>query len=138
MSLRAVPSQKIKLRKVWRECLLHPENADRYGIVPDGVQFQSKKAFKPLRAADILAWQTQNFMRRIVMSGHGPTDRRKAHKGFLMLRDNRPMDIRFYNSEQLRIAMERIKAFHAEKGIWPREPEACAYPNVRRLAPNWP
>lgn len=128
-----------QLRRVWKDCLLYPENAQRYGIVPDGVQFQSKKLFKPLQAADILAWQVQNFMRRIVMSGHGPNNRRRAHKGFLMLRDNRPMDIRFYSRAQMQKAMETTKTFYAEKGIWPWEPGTGAYPDVRPVVPaEWP
>lgn len=127
-----------QLRRVWDDCLLYAENERRYGIVADGVQFRSKKAFTPLQAADILAWQMQNYMRRCVMNARSIKERRKAHPGFLMLRDNRPMDLMFYSRAQTETAMQRTKAFYERHKIWPWQPEANAYPNVRPLPDEWP
>jgi Protein of unknown function (DUF3800) len=111
-----------QIEAVWKNCNLHDGSGEKYGIVPERVMFQDKAIFKPLQAADILAWQMQNHMRRTVMIGLDPNDLRYVHKGFRVLRDNRPMDIGFYSTEQLRVNFEQTKAFHAEHGIWPWTP----------------
>lgn len=116
-----------QLRKVWTDSLLHKHSEQIYGIVPEGVMFQSKKLFKPLQAADILAWQSQNFLRRSVMIGRDPTDESLAHPGFLYLRKNRPMNLGFYSREQMRMATERAKSYHEKTGLWPWQPEAGQY-----------
>ena len=121
---------------VWKECLLHKESERKYGIVPNGVMFQDKRHFKPLQAADILAWQTQNHMRRTVMIGRDPGDKRLAHLGFRLLREGRPMDIAFYSREQVRLAFERTKAYHAEHGIWPWEPDSGVFLRILPTEPG--
>jgi uncharacterized protein DUF3800 len=125
-----------QIEAVWKECLLRKNSEKRYGIVPNGVMFQDKRLFKPLQAADILAWQTQNNMRRTVMIGRDPNDRSAEHEGFRMLKDGRPMELTFYSREQIRQAFERTKAFHAEHGIWPWEPETGIYWRVLRTEPG--
>jgi hypothetical protein len=111
-----------QIESVWKHCHLHDSSGEKYGIVPDGVMFQNKGTFKPLQAADILAWQTQNHMRRTVMIGRDFNDLKYVHKGFRLLRDNRPMDIGFYSTEQLRTHFEKTKAFFAQHGKWPWAP----------------
>jgi hypothetical protein len=113
-----------QIEAVWKECLLHKESERKYGIVPNGVMFKDKRYFKPLQAADILAWQMQNNMRRTVMIGRDPSDKKLSHHGFTMLREGRPMGIAFYSREQVRLAFERTKTYHTEHGIWPWEPDS--------------
>ena len=120
-----------QLENVWRECLLHKDSEKRYGIVPSGVMFQDKRYFKPLQAADILAWQMQNNMRRTVMIGRDSNDRRLVHPGFRMLRKGRPMELAFYSREQVKRAFDNTKAYHDQKGIWPWEPESGAVLKIK-------
>jgi Protein of unknown function (DUF3800) len=125
-----------QIERVWKECLLHEGLDKKHGIVPNGVLFQDKRHFKPLQAADILAWQMQNHLRRTVMIGRDANDKKNAHQGFLLLRENRPMDLGFYSREQTRKSFERTKAFHDEKGVWPWEPEAKTDARVNLIEPG--
>jgi hypothetical protein len=111
-----------QLKKVWDEGALYEGAHDRYGIVPEGVMFQDKRIFKPLQAADILAWQMQNHMRRTAMVGKDPDDHKLAHPGFLMLRANRPTDLGFFSTDQIRKVFDNAKARKAATGKWPWEP----------------
>lgn len=119
-----------QLERVWSDCLKHPGSMAKYGIVQDGVHFQSKKLFKPLQAADILAWQMQNHMRRTVTQGRDPNDIKFVHPGFFALRNNRPMDLGFYSHEQIKKAFANTKEFHRKNGGWPWEPEAGQFAKV--------
>jgi len=121
-----------QLRQIWKDCMLHKHSKERYGMVPDGVMFQNKRLIKPLQAADILAWQMQNNMRRTVMIGRDPLDRSLAHPGFLMLRDNRPMELVFYGREHMKKAFENTRAYHDRTGVWPWEPDSGAFLRVMR------
>lgn len=47
----------------------HPKEClEKYGAIEGGYSFQDKKAFKALQAADMLAWETYNHMRTIVLT----------------------------------------------------------------------
>jgi hypothetical protein len=119
-----------QLESIWDNILKHPGSEKKYGLVKDGVQFQSKKLFKPLQAADILAWQMQNHMRRTVMIGRDSNDIKLIHPGFLTLRNNRPMDLGFYSPKQVQEAFAVTKEFHSKNGLWPWEPEAKQFAKV--------
>lgn len=108
-----------QLEQVWDDCMLYESAQERYGIVPGGVMFADKRIFKPLQAADILAWQSQNHMRRTVMVGRDPNDPRYLHEGFKQLRENRPMMLGFYSDSQVKKAFDKTKAFYKQHGIWP-------------------
>jgi hypothetical protein len=110
-----------QLHEVWRQTKEQPDAEDRYGIVPDGVMFQSSLAFKPLQAADILAWQAQNHMRRTIAVGRDVNDLRYVHPGFMLLRKNRPLDLGFYSAQQMRNVFETAKKHHEGTGKWPWE-----------------
>jgi hypothetical protein len=125
-----------QLRQIWKDCLLHKHSKERSGMVPDGVMFQNKRVFKPLQAADILAWQMQNNMRRTVMIGRNPLDRSLAHPGFLMLRDNRPMELAFYGRKHMQKAFDATRAYYEKNGVWPWEPESGAFLRIMRTAPG--
>jgi hypothetical protein len=117
-----------QIRKVWDESLLYRdvEVERRYGIVPAGVMFQDKSIFKPLQAADILAWQMQNHMRRTVMIGKDPNDHRLAHDGFKQLRTNRPTDLGFFSADQMKKVFDDAKMVKDRIGKWPWEPGAVS------------
>lgn len=55
-------SGESQIEHVSKECLTRKGSDTKYGIVPEGVAFESKH-LQPLRAADILAWQMQNHLR---------------------------------------------------------------------------
>ena len=50
--------------------VMHETWEKRFGIEPGGYSFEHKDKFKPLQAADILAWQMNNHMRKILPIGH--------------------------------------------------------------------
>jgi hypothetical protein len=111
-----------QIKKVWDDSALHEGAERRYGIVPTGVMFQDKTVFKPLQAADILAWQMQNHMKRTVMMGKSPHDPRLAHDGFLQLRANRKTDLGFFSTDQMRKVFDDAQACKVKTGKWPWEP----------------
>jgi hypothetical protein len=97
--------------------------------------FQDKAVFKPLQAADILAWQVQNHMRRTVMIGRDPDDPRLLHPGFKMLREKRPMDLGFYSTDQLKRVFDAAKTMKETTGKWPWEPNSISA-RVRLTTPG--
>jgi hypothetical protein len=111
-----------QLQKIWDESLGRDGAERRYGIVPNGVMFQDKAIFKPLQAADILAWQMQNHMRRTVMLGKNPDDHSLAHPGFIMLRKDRETDLGFFSTDQMKKVFDEAKFRKEQTGKWPWEP----------------
>jgi len=71
-----------------------------FGIEPKGYSFEHKEEFKPLQAADILAWQMRCHMQKIWPIGHDEPD--ICHDGFRQLRENQEMDLGFFNEDQIR------------------------------------
>lgn len=128
------PGQK-QLERVWTDCLVHEGSEQKYGIVPNGVMFENKRHLKPLQAADILAWQMQNHMRRTVMIGRDPNDLSLVHPGFRLLRIDRPMDLGFYSRAQVKKAFDSTREFHAQHGGWPWEPGG-PFARVRQAPPG--
>jgi hypothetical protein len=98
--------------------------------------FQDKRYFKPLQAADILAWQAQNHMRRTVLIGRDPNDEKLVHHGYRVLRDKRPMATLFFSREQMKYAFDGAKDYHRHHGLWPWQPEAKANLRVLETAPG--
>jgi len=73
--------------------------AELLGLEPDGYGFEHKENFKPLQAADILAWQMRSHMRKIWPIGHD--DESLCHPGFRLLRQDQEMDLGFFTKEQI-------------------------------------
>jgi|SRR5579872_38059 len=117
-----------QIAEVWDDRLRHEGAEEKYGFAPDGVLFENKRLFKPLQAADILAWQMQNQMRRTVLLGH--KSETSIHPGFKVLRANRTMELGFYSREQMKQVMVNSKEFHDKHGVWPWEPEARQYSKI--------
>lgn len=124
-----------QIKAIWEECEQRAGAKEKYGFVPEGVMFEDKTLFKPLQAADILAWQVQNNMRRTVMVGRDADDPKLLHPGFKMLRENRPMDLGFYSTDQLRRVFDAAKALKETSGQWPWEPNAISA-RVRLTTPG--
>jgi hypothetical protein len=108
-----------QIEKIWTtESKQKPALAEhRYGIVADGIMFQDDAVFKPLQAVDILAWQMQNHMRRTVMKGLPA--RTNVHPGFLTIWEDRPVDLLFYGTDQLKKVFDDAKAYKEKYGDWP-------------------
>lgn len=54
---------------------------NRFGIEPGGYSFESRKAFIPLQAADIIAWESFTYMKRHVYGGKDERDQFKSLAG---------------------------------------------------------
>jgi len=111
-----------QLEQISIDCLRHQGASAKYGMHPGEVLFAGKNDFAALQAADILAWQVQNHMRRTVMVGGDPQDRRLAHQGFRLLRENRPMAIGFYSTDQTRKVFDDALDHRKRTGRWPWDP----------------
>ena len=84
------------------ELISKPQNqpvANLLGIEPQGYGFEHKEKFKPLQAADILAWQMRSHMRKVWPLGHD--DALLCHPGFALLRENQEVDLGFFTKEQV-------------------------------------
>ena len=108
-----------QINDIWAQYEQIKSAEQKYGIVPNGVMFQDDKFFKPLQAADILAWQVQNHLRRTVLVGRDPDDLKLAHSGFKVLRQKRPMDLGFYSTDQIRRVFDKAHEYHKSTGRWP-------------------
>ena len=73
--------------------------AQKFGVEPGGYSFEHKEEFKPLQAADILAWQMRCHMQKIFPLGHDEIP--LCHPGFTVLREDQEMDLGFFNEEQI-------------------------------------
>ncbi len=84
------------------ELIGKPQNhevAGLLGLEPQGYGFEHKEEFRPLQAADILAWQMRSHMRKIWPLGHD--DESICHPGFRLLRQDQEMDLGFFTKEQV-------------------------------------
>jgi hypothetical protein len=93
---------------------LHESWEDKFGMQRDGYSFQHKEEFKPLQAADILAWQMNNHMRKIMPIGHD--DLSITHPRFSKLRVDQNMDLGFFTENQLRLWVKQIEDEEAKRG----------------------
>jgi Protein of unknown function (DUF3800) len=105
-------SPQRQIRAVWDVLAPYPPTATKFGLHPEGWSFQDKKIFKPLQAADILAWQIRNHMRRVIASGKD--DVKDCHPGFRMLRQNRPVQIGWITEQQMKVNFARLEAHRDE------------------------
>jgi hypothetical protein len=85
------------------------------GSTTGGFGFQHKEQFKPLQAADILAWQINTYMPKIYPEGQFNFD--KCHSGFKILRLDQEMDIGFFSESNINDWLKRIETIEAEHGI---------------------
>jgi hypothetical protein len=69
------------------------EIAHLLGLEPQGYSFEHKEQFKPLQAADILAWQMRSHMRNVWQLGRD--DKSLCLPGFRFLRIDQALDLDF-------------------------------------------
>jgi hypothetical protein len=110
-------SPQAQIKAVWDIIGNEPKHASKYGLVPNGYGFQDKKFFKPLQAADILAWQMRNHMRRVMIEGKD--DVASCHHGFRVLRENRPMQLGWFTESQMRKVFTDLEEYEQKHGKRP-------------------
>jgi hypothetical protein len=74
------------------------------GMERDGFGFENKADFKPLQAADILAWQMHYHMRNVINAGKHDVD--DAHPHFRILRVDQEMNLGFLTEENFKNTIE--------------------------------
>lgn len=92
-----------------------PREAEKLGFRADvqgGLSFQSPKQFKPLQAADILAWNMNAHMRDIVLKGLPDNPR----PYFDLLRKNRVMKLGFLSDAQVKECFDTMRRYEEENG----------------------
>ena len=70
-----------------------------FGLDTGGFSFQRRQFFKPLQAADILAWQMNSYIPKIYPQGELNFD--KLHAGFRILRQDQEMNIGFFSESDM-------------------------------------
>ncbi|HEV2498272.1 MAG TPA: DUF3800 domain-containing protein [Terriglobia bacterium] len=93
--------KRVEIESLWNG--MHPLVANALGTNPvDGYSFQHKECFKPLQAADVLAWQMKAHMEKILPFGK---DREElTHPGFRLLRQDQEMELAFFTPDQIKKA----------------------------------
>jgi hypothetical protein len=94
-------SKKIEITRLL-DVIATPHNVEvarMLGVEPQGYSFEHASEFKPLQAADILAWQMRRHMQRIWPLRHD--DESICHRGFRLLREDQEMDLGFFTEQQL-------------------------------------
>jgi hypothetical protein len=97
--------------------MMNKEIEPMFGVEGGGYGFQHKEEFKPLQAADILAWQMNNHIRKVMPLGTDSLD--LLHPGFRLLREDEDMDLGFFTDSQIDNFIARNEALVAEKGPLP-------------------
>jgi len=89
---------KGEIIEIWED-LDKPENAGlrQAGIEPNGYSFEDKSMFKPLQAADILAWQMNWHFRNVILQGK--RDIEDCHSNFEILRRDQEMRLAFMTKQ---------------------------------------
>jgi hypothetical protein len=99
---------------------MHPSWQAIFGLDTGGYSFQSKKLFKPLQAADILAWQIHNYIPEIYPHNETQQDvKEKLHPGFAKLRVGQEMSLVFFDRPNCDAWVKRLTDFEAQHGIIP-------------------
>jgi hypothetical protein len=84
----------------------------------DGFSYQNKKYFKPLQAADMLAWNLNAHLRDVILKGKPDRDP-YIRPYFAKLRDHRPLKLGFLTEEQVKLSFETIALTEQEMGVRP-------------------
>jgi hypothetical protein len=94
---------KAEITAAWKNIPNSKDWLNWYGIEDSGgYSFQSRANFKPLQAADILAWQFNSHMRNVILGGK--SDSTDIHPNFRILREDQEMTLGFYTEAQFRFA----------------------------------
>jgi len=97
---------------IWKMAEQEPEEAEKGGFRPGGYSFQSKEFFKPLQAADILAWNMYTAM--IDGSQNGKPSCLRPY--FNELTENRPMGISFFDEKEMKDFFDQQEEYETRTG----------------------
>ncbi len=101
-------------------CNVHERLKPLFGLDSGGWSFQHKRHYKPLQAADILAWEMNRYMPKTFPQGEREADLESSlHAGFKLLREDQEMDLGFFNKENLDVWYRKIQDHEAKHGIIP-------------------
>jgi hypothetical protein len=108
--------EREEIEDIWGKggLLRYPKWEQEYGMQVDGCNFKRKETFKPLQAADILAWQMNNHVRKVMPLGRDDMD--SLHFGFEMLRTDQEMCLGFYTEEQISQWVKNLDEYEATHG----------------------
>jgi hypothetical protein len=107
---------RAQIGQIWED--VHSDSAvrEKYGLQElDGSLFQSKKLFRPLQAADLLAWHMHDYMINCV--AHGKDKLHDARPSFLDLTHERPRDLGWFTGPQLVKYFEEMDVLEKTHGI---------------------
>lgn len=104
---------KGELEDIWRMIGQEPDAAARGGLVPHGYSFEDKRLFKPLQAADMLAWNQFTYQRDVILKGL-PLDTPRPY--YAALYRNRPMARAFYRDWQIKKIFNDLGEYEAKTG----------------------
>lgn len=124
-----------QIEQLWTKYREYEGASRRFGIHPAGFMFQDSKLFQPLQAADILAWQMQNQIKRTALVGRDPDDRSLMHDGFKQLIEKTSVEVGFYSQAQMRKVFDGAKEFKRKNGVWPWDTNPL-FATVRRTEPG--
>jgi hypothetical protein len=96
---------------------VHEKLRPMFGLDTGGFSFQHKEVFKPLQAADILAWEMNAYIPKIYPDGESDFD--KVHPNFRLLRENQDLNLGFYNSKNMQAWLDMVLEFETKHGIVP-------------------
>jgi hypothetical protein len=98
---------------------VHEKVKPLFGLDTGGFEFQNKRVFKPLQAADVLAWQLNAYMPKIYPREETEADLEKVHPGFRMLRENQEMHLYFFSPTNIKHWVDKVLAAESELGFIP-------------------
>src|SRR5262249_33902640 len=104
---------KGELEDIWKMIKQEPAAAARGGMRPGGYSFEDKRLFKPLQAADILAWNQHSHMRDVILKGLPDNDPRPY---FSVLRRDRPMKLGFFSDQQIEKMFVQMAEYERQTG----------------------
>lgn len=96
---------------------VHEKLQPFFGLDGGGFSFQHKEVYKPLQAADVLAWQMNNYMPKIYPQGEREEDmERLLHPGFKLLRMYQEMDLGFFAEPNMKAWVQKIEEYEETYG----------------------
>lgn len=109
------PEARAEIELMWNGLEKREDWAKWYGIESDnGYSFENRADFKPLQAADILAWQMNSHMRNVIMKKKH--DDKDCHPNFRILREDQEIDLGFFGEHQIRSLIEKEIAYRIKHG----------------------
>jgi hypothetical protein len=96
---------------------VHEKLKPFFGLDGGGFSFQHKEVYKPLQAADILAWQMNNYMPKIYPHGECEENLDNfLHSGFKLLRMDQEMDLGFFTESYMKAWIKKIDEYEETYG----------------------